>query len=115
MFHISTLLPYKATDRQQLERKRHLGNDVVVIIYKEGDQLFNPACMDSEFNHVFVVVQKVEQDPPAYKVEIAYKGGCPYPPYPILCQNTYTLDDDLRNFLLTKCMYNTFRTPYVLF
>ncbi len=28
MFHVSTLLPYFEKDKQQVERKRHIGNDV---------------------------------------------------------------------------------------
>jgi Rap/ran-GAP len=37
MFHVSTMLPYYPDDPQKLERKRHLGNDVVVIIFTESD------------------------------------------------------------------------------
>lgn len=59
MFHVATMLPYIETDEQQLERKRHLGNDVVVIVYKEGNQKFNPACIHSMFNHMFIVIQNI--------------------------------------------------------
>jgi hypothetical protein len=34
----------------QLERKRHLGNDVVVIVFQAGDTIFDPTCIASEFN-----------------------------------------------------------------
>jgi hypothetical protein len=44
-------------DLQRVERKRHLGNDVVVIIFKEGPGAFDPLCIKSHFNHVFIVVQ----------------------------------------------------------
>eukprot|EP01119_Soliformovum_irregulare_P010584 TRINITY_DN2615_c0_g1_i1.p1 TRINITY_DN2615_c0_g1~~TRINITY_DN2615_c0_g1_i1.p1 ORF type:complete len:634 (-),score=168.62 TRINITY_DN2615_c0_g1_i1:238-2139(-) len=58
MFHVSTMLPYFPKDTQQVERKRHLGNDVVMIIFKENpDDIFQPQIMASQFNHVFVVVQ----------------------------------------------------------
>jgi hypothetical protein len=50
MYHVSTLLPFSADDTQQLERKRHLGNDIVVIIYKEGDTPYAPTTIRSEFN-----------------------------------------------------------------
>jgi RAP1 GTPase activating protein 1 len=50
MFHVSTLLPYNAKDKQQLERKRHLGNDVVVIVFKDSDEPFAPNTVKSEFN-----------------------------------------------------------------
>ena len=59
MFHVSTLLPYVGNDDQQLERKRHLGNDVVLIIFKEGNTPFSPKIIRSHFNCIFLVVQKV--------------------------------------------------------
>ena len=61
MFHISTYLPFSQSDEQQVERKRHLGNDVVILVFKEGDQKFDPSSFYSEFNHVFIVVQKVDE------------------------------------------------------
>eukprot|EP01124_Arcella_intermedia_P009425 TRINITY_DN16146_c0_g1_i2.p1 TRINITY_DN16146_c0_g1~~TRINITY_DN16146_c0_g1_i2.p1 ORF type:complete len:1498 (-),score=421.68 TRINITY_DN16146_c0_g1_i2:90-4334(-) len=37
IFHVSTYLPYEKDDEQQLGRKRHIGNDIVVIIFYEPD------------------------------------------------------------------------------
>ena len=34
MFHVSTLLPFTDTDRQQLQRKRHVGNDIVAVVFQ---------------------------------------------------------------------------------
>ncbi|VDK37281.1 unnamed protein product [Gongylonema pulchrum] len=34
MFHVSTMLPYTAGDMQQLQRKRHIGNDIVAIVFQ---------------------------------------------------------------------------------
>jgi hypothetical protein len=34
MFHVSTYIPFNSADTQQVERKRHLGNDVGLIIFK---------------------------------------------------------------------------------
>eukprot|EP01102_Stenamoeba_stenopodia_P009313 TRINITY_DN2748_c0_g2_i2.p1 TRINITY_DN2748_c0_g2~~TRINITY_DN2748_c0_g2_i2.p1 ORF type:complete len:599 (+),score=152.87 TRINITY_DN2748_c0_g2_i2:177-1973(+) len=59
MYHVSTLLPFSSTDVQQLERKRHLGNDVAVIIFKDGNVPWNPRIMRSHFNYIFCVVSKV--------------------------------------------------------
>lgn len=58
MFHVATLLPSYPNDKQQLERKRHLGNDVVIIIFKEATSKFSPTMLKSEFNHIFVVVSE---------------------------------------------------------
>ncbi|PRP76791.1 hypothetical protein PROFUN_14841 [Planoprotostelium fungivorum] len=76
MFHVSTLLPYRASDPQQLERKRHIGNDLVVIVFaEEGSHTFDPQWMLSEMNHVFIVVTSQTVSPslstPRPKIAIA--------------------------------------------
>ncbi|KAG5461687.1 MAG: hypothetical protein BJ554DRAFT_6076, partial [Olpidium bornovanus] len=35
MFHVSPMLPFAENDSQQLERKRHIGNDIVIIIFQQ--------------------------------------------------------------------------------
>ncbi|XP_067831706.1 signal-induced proliferation-associated 1-like protein 2 isoform X2 [Heptranchias perlo] len=58
MFHVSTMLPYTANNRQQLLRKRHIGNDIVTIVFQEpGADPFTPKTIRSHFQHVFLVVQ----------------------------------------------------------
>ena len=58
MFHVSTLLPYSKTDSQQLERKRHIGNDIVTIIFQDENTPFAPDMIASNFLHSFIVIQK---------------------------------------------------------
>jgi len=58
MFHVSTMLPYSPNNRQQLLRKRHIGNDIVTIIFQEPNALpFTPRSMRSQFQHVFIIVR----------------------------------------------------------
>ncbi|XP_076846427.1 signal-induced proliferation-associated 1-like protein 3 isoform X2 [Brachyhypopomus gauderio] len=58
MFHVSTLLPYMPSNPQQLLRKRHIGNDIVTIIFQEPGALpFTPQNIRSHFQHVFVIVR----------------------------------------------------------
>ena len=106
MFHVSTLLPYMESDPQKLERKRHLGNDVVVVIFKEGDLLFRPDCLRSEFNHVFIIVQKVGVDEDGhtlYKLELSCKETMAEPWQPFLPDPPiFRKDSTLRDWLLTK-------------
>lgn len=104
MYHVSTMLPYNAEDLQQLERKRHLGNDIVVIIFKEGDTLYAPTTIRSEFNHVFCVIQKEDAPPDAptrYRVNFTCKSGVK-PFYPLLTSGSYEKNDAFRELLLTK-------------
>ena len=58
MFHVSTLLPYSKTNSQQVERKRHIGNDIVAVIFQEDNTPFAPDMIASNFLHAFIVVQK---------------------------------------------------------
>jgi len=105
MYHISTYLPYFPLDTQQLERKRHLGNDVAIIIFKEGDLPFSPNCLTSEFNHVFAVFSKDKSstsDKTRYRVDVASKPSVvqttPFLPYPPI----FDKGEAAKEFLLTK-------------
>lgn len=52
MFHVSTLLPYSKKDKQQIQRKRHIGNDVVLIVFHDGTTPFQPQCITSKYSQV---------------------------------------------------------------
>jgi RAP1 GTPase activating protein 1 len=114
MFHVSTLLPHSAINRQQLERKRHIGNDVVVIVFQDGPNGgFNPKTISSKFNHVYAVVQLVKDsgDKPRYKFAMCSKEGV-LPHGPVLPSNkTWEQNDEFRSFLLTK-LINSERAAY---
>ena len=61
MFHVSTLLPFCPDDKQQVERKRHIGNDIVNIIFMDGASVhettqLKPQNIKSHFTHVYAVV-----------------------------------------------------------
>jgi len=106
MFHVSTLLPHSEVDNQQVEIKRHIGNDIVVIIFSETSQPFSPSSITSEFNHVYCVIQPVEtQSTPEatyYRIGFASKYGVPpfgpIIPYPPI----FKKDEQFKEFLLTK-------------
>ena len=49
MFHVSTMLPRSESDTQQIERKRHIGNDIVMIVFLEEGAMFKPTCISSNF------------------------------------------------------------------
>ncbi|KYQ92121.1 RapGAP/RanGAP domain-containing protein [Tieghemostelium lacteum] len=58
MFHVAPMIPCRVEDEQSVERKRHLGNDICLIIFKEGNStLFDPSIIKSNFNHIIAVVQ----------------------------------------------------------
>ena len=60
-------------------RARHLGNDIVVVVFVDGTTPYKPDTIKSEFNHVFIIVQAAPPAPgsnvPRYRVATAAKHG----------------------------------------
>uniref|UniRef100_A0A8C5B3Y1 RAP1 GTPase activating protein b n=1 Tax=Gadus morhua TaxID=8049 RepID=A0A8C5B3Y1_GADMO len=80
MFHVSTKLPYTEGDSQQLQRKRHIGNDIVAVVFQEENTPFVPDMIASNFLHAYVVVQvenACSQDV-TYKVSVTARDDVPF-------------------------------------
>ncbi|XP_072776316.1 signal-induced proliferation-associated protein 1 [Taeniopygia guttata] len=72
MFHVSTMLPFTPRNPQQLLRKRHIGNDIVTIVFQEpGARPFSPRALRSHFQHVFIVVRAHQPCTPRTKYSVA--------------------------------------------
>ncbi|TVK90469.1 Rap1 GTPase-activating protein 1 [Bagarius yarrelli] len=106
MFHVSTKLPYTEGDSQQLQRKRHIGNDIVAIVFQEENTPFVPDMIASNFLHAYVVVQ-VENpctDNVLYKVSVTARDDVPFfgpaLPDPAIFRKT----PEFHEFLLTKLL-----------
>ena len=118
MFHVATMLPYRAGDPQQIERKRHIGNDVCVLIYKDStgpDDTVDIASFVSHFNNVFVVVSPVPDAPGMLRVAVAAKQCTrPFPPFVPATGNVFSEGPALRQWLLEKLINGermTMETP----
>ncbi len=102
MFHASVLLPYQAEDHQHLERKRHIGNDVVVLIYKEDDGPVALNSIPSKFNHVFIVITPDRAVPGNLRINVAYKDAKEAAPPFLANPPSYPRNAITRKLLLTK-------------
>eukprot|EP01100_Stratorugosa_tubuloviscum_P002462 TRINITY_DN1576_c0_g1_i1.p1 TRINITY_DN1576_c0_g1~~TRINITY_DN1576_c0_g1_i1.p1 ORF type:complete len:779 (+),score=300.06 TRINITY_DN1576_c0_g1_i1:15-2351(+) len=115
MFHVSTLLPFFPNDPQQVERKRHLGNDIVCIIFVDGEKPFNPSTITSEFIHILIIVQlaKDSNESELVKYRISTASRKEIRPFkPLLSENgIYTHGPELSEFLLYK-LVNGERAAY---
>ncbi|XP_044729262.1 GTPase-activating Rap/Ran-GAP domain-like protein 3 [Chrysoperla carnea] len=119
MFHVSTLLPYSRDNKQQVERKRHIGNDIVNIVfidppsdYNNSVNNFNPACIKSQFTHVFAIVTLNEQG--HYKLAIFSDESVPLFGPTLPCPPSFRDPHLFREFLLVKLINGekaTFNTP----
>ena len=56
MFHVSTLLPFTPNNRQQLPRKRYIGNDIVTVVFQEpGAMPFIPKLKSQVINEWLIM------------------------------------------------------------
>ncbi|CAF92942.1 unnamed protein product, partial [Tetraodon nigroviridis] len=104
MFHVSTKLPFTEGDAQQLQRKRHIGNDIVAVVFQEEATPFVPDMIASNFLHAFVLVQVEEpcSDSTTYKVSVTAREDVPPFGPPLPNPAVFRKGLEFREFLLTK-------------
>ncbi|KAI8929244.1 hypothetical protein BC831DRAFT_518847 [Entophlyctis helioformis] len=112
MYHVATLLPFRQEDKQQLERKRHIGNDIVVIIFQ--DDRSTPRWLQVGLNahwHHRVDVGLTGCDRPHNRLQFANKLGVP-PFTPDIPDPPVIFSDPVsRDFFLHK-LVNAERASY---
>ncbi|XP_056909335.1 rap1 GTPase-activating protein 2b isoform X8 [Takifugu flavidus] len=104
MFHVSTKLPFTEGDAQQLQRKRHIGNDIVAVVFQEEATPFVPDMIASNFLHAFILVQVEEpcSDSTSYKVSVTAREDVPLFGPPLPNPAVFRKGREFREFLLTK-------------
>ncbi|KAM9800516.1 rap1 GTPase-activating protein 1 isoform X6 [Syngnathus typhle] len=104
MFHVSTKLPYTEGDSQQLQKKRHIGNDIVAIVFQEENTPFVPDMIQSNFLHAYVVVQVEDActDNVTYKVSVTARDDVPFFGPALPDPAIFTKGPELREFVFTK-------------
>ncbi|CAN2387963.1 negative regulation of microvillus assembly, partial [Pristimantis euphronides] len=104
MFHISTKLPYTEGDAQQLQRKRHIGNDIVAIVFQDENTPFVPDMIASNFLHAYIVVQVENSctDNTVYKVSVTARDDVPFFGPPLPDPAVFRKGSEFHEYLLTK-------------
>ncbi|KAM4637136.1 rap1 GTPase-activating protein 1-like [Discoglossus pictus] len=104
MYHVSTKLPYTPGDPQQLQRKRHIGNDIVSLVYQDDGAVFSPDIITSHFLHCYVAVQPFQspRGEMLYKVSITARDDVPIFGPALPNPAVFRKDSQFRDFLLTK-------------
>ncbi|XP_062133679.1 tuberin isoform X1 [Drosophila sulfurigaster albostrigata] len=60
-FHVATLMPTNLQDDPNCnEKKKHIGNDFVKIIYNESGEEYNLTTISGHFNYACVIVEPLE-------------------------------------------------------
>ncbi|XP_044277105.1 rap1 GTPase-activating protein 1 [Varanus komodoensis] len=104
MFHVSTKLPYTEGDAQQLQRKRHIGNDIVAIVFQDENTPFVPDMIASNFLHAFIVVQAENacSAHTLYKVSVTARDDVPFFGPPLPNPAVFRKGPAFQEFLLAK-------------
>lgn len=109
MFHVSTMLPHEENDPQKLQKKRHIGNDIVCVAFIEDDDtLFWPGCIKSYFLHTFITIRTSakplkEGEKRKYTVSCVCRNEVQYAFKPYLVeQDEFFKSDFFREWLLVK-------------
>ncbi|KAI7847272.1 hypothetical protein BDC45DRAFT_452061, partial [Circinella umbellata] len=106
MFHVPSLMPWREQDKQQIHRKRHIGNDIVSLVFVEGNGKFDPRAIRSQFLHVFVVVH-LDYDKEGNEqwfIEVVHHPNV-QPFGPIIPMASQLSTNQLRDFLLLKSKF----------
>jgi hypothetical protein len=101
-----------------LERKRHIGNDIVVIIFVDGDEAesyqscldFRPSSIISHFNHIFALVC-LNKTQNSYRLVLYSPESVPIFGPPLPFNGEFTDHLAFRDFLLAK-LINSEKAAY---
>ncbi|XP_077862589.1 uncharacterized protein LOC102801706 [Saccoglossus kowalevskii] len=103
MFHVSTLLPCDERDPQKLQRKRHIGNDIVCVVFLEGANAeFAGNTIKSHFLHTFIVVKLVSKQPMRFAVSVVSRDEVPSFNPPLSEGHIFEKGPRFREWLLCK-------------
>lgn len=62
IFHVATLMPTKESDPKCNEKKKHIGNDYVSIVYNESGEKYDMNTIRGQCNYACVVVEPIEMN-----------------------------------------------------
>ncbi|KAG5854075.1 hypothetical protein ANANG_G00033680 [Anguilla anguilla] len=60
IFHIATLMPNRESDKGCCNKKRHIGNDFVVVVYNGSGDEYKLGTIKGQFNFVEVVIKPLD-------------------------------------------------------
>ncbi len=125
MWHVSTLLPLdKKPNSQQIPRKRHIGNDINLVVFLDGKTVaFDPRTIRSQFIHNVIAIRRLENasnlladsQQTRYHISICSKEDVPLFGPTLPKPAIYEKGDSFRDFLFAKLInaeLASYRTVY---
>lgn len=101
MFHDVTLMP-NTKDDQQIHKKRHVGNDVVNVVWSEHVRDYDPSTISTQFNCAHVICYP--QPNGLVRVQICRKEEQVFPLFGPLLHNTVVTPEILTILARQACL-----------
>ncbi|XP_039630623.1 tuberin isoform X3 [Polypterus senegalus] len=60
IFHIATLMPNRDSDKGCCNKKRHIGNDFVIVVYNDAGEEYKLGTIKGQFNFVEVIIKPLD-------------------------------------------------------
>ncbi|RXM33739.1 Tuberin [Acipenser ruthenus] len=62
IFHIATLMPNRESDKGCCNKKRHIGNDFVIVVYNDAGEEYKLGTIKGQFNFVEVIIKPLDHE-----------------------------------------------------
>uniref|UniRef100_A0AAV2LL54 Tuberin n=1 Tax=Knipowitschia caucasica TaxID=637954 RepID=A0AAV2LL54_KNICA len=62
IFHIATLMPNRESDKGCCDKKRHIGNDFVMVVYNDSGEEYKLGTIKGQFNFVEVIIKPLDYE-----------------------------------------------------
>ena len=62
VFHVATLMPTVEHDPKCMAKKRHIGNDYILIVYNESGKDYEFRTIPGQFNFINIIITPVDND-----------------------------------------------------
>lgn len=103
MFHVATLMPNNENSEDlKLEKKRHVGNDVVTIVFLDSGASFDPTSIRTQYTQAFLLVSPMKHNNRLYfRMQVVSRDGIgSFGPSMPAC--LFPRSQETRSFILTK-------------
>ncbi|KAI0989530.1 hypothetical protein GJ496_006628 [Pomphorhynchus laevis] len=119
IFHVSTMLPYSIADKQQIERKRYIGNDIFAIVFQDEETEFSPEWVTSKCLSGYVIIAQIKCEEETvnrrYKVSVTMRNGISVFPPSIPYSSQFAADSAFGEWVIQKLICGqvaAFTSPY---
>lgn len=106
MFHVPTLMPNTGEDNKYLGKKRHVGNDVLCVVFTDQPETsFSPLWIKSQFLYAYILVQVLPASTDhrmKFKVSVICRQEVPWFGPRLSHDGTFNEGDVFREWLLKK-------------